>query len=110
MFMIKKSIYSAFNKTKIKYDIIIDDSTHLFDDQIRVIKNSFKFLKTNGIMIIEDIYRFRNNYQEYRYFNKLASIKKYFHEIFFIETKHVNNFTASWKNEKILLLLRNDLK
>ena len=31
-------------------------------------------------------------------------------EIFFIETKHVNNFTANWNNEKILLLIRNDLK
>ena len=61
-------------------------------------------------MIIEDIYRFRNEYQDNMYFNKLAGIKKYFHEIFFIETKHVNNFTASWKNEKILLLLRNDIK
>lgn len=106
----KNSICSAFNKTKVKFDIIIDDSTHLFDDQIRVIENSFKFLKTNGIMIIEDIYRFRSDYQEHNYFNKLARVKKYFYEIFFIETKHVNNFTANWKNEKILLLLRNDLK
>jgi hypothetical protein len=61
-------------------------------------------------MIIEDIYRLRSDYQEHKYFNKLAHVKKYFHEIFFIETKHVNNFTASWKNEKILLLFRNDLK
>jgi SAM-dependent methyltransferase len=106
----KNSIYSSFHKTKVKFDIIIDDSTHLFDDQIRVIENSFKFLKTNGIMIIEDIYRLRSDYQEHKYFNKLARVKKYFHEIFFIETKHANNFTASWKNEKILLLLRNDLK
>ena len=106
----KKSIYYAFKKTKVKFDIIIDDSTHLFDDQIRVIRNCYKFLKPNGLMIIEDIYRFRNEYQDNMYFNKLAGIKKYFHEIFFIETKHVNNFTASWKNEKILLLLRNDIK
>jgi len=106
----KNSIFSAFSKTKVKFDIIIDDSTHLFDDQIRVIENSFKFLKTNGIMIIEDIYRLRNDYQEHKYYNKLARVKKYFHEIFFIDTKHVNNFTASWHNEKILLLLRNDLK
>ena len=106
----KNSIYSAFSKTKLKFDIIIDDSTHLFDDQIRVIENSFNFLKTNGIMIIEDIFRLRDDYQEHKYFNKLARVKKYFHEIFFIDTKHVNNFTASWKNEKILLLLRNNLK
>lgn len=106
----KDSIYSAFKGTKVNFDIIIDDSTHLFDDQIRVIKNCYKFLKTNGIMIIEDIFRLRGDYQDDKYYNKLAGIKKYFHEIFFIETKHVNNFTANWKNEKILLLIRNDLK
>jgi SAM-dependent methyltransferase len=106
----KKSIYSSFQKTKVKFDLIIDDSTHIFDDQIRVIKNCYKFLKTNGIMIIEDIYRFRSGYQDHKYFNELSTYKKYFHEIFFIETKHVNNFTASWRNEKILLLLRNNLK
>jgi hypothetical protein len=59
-------------------------------------------------MIIEDIYRFRSDNQEHKYFNKLVGVKKYFHEIFFIETKHINNFTAGWRNEKILLLLRND--
>ena len=61
-------------------------------------------------MIIEDIYRFRRGYQEEKYYDQLSNIKKYFQEIFFIETKHVNNFTANWKNEKILLLIRNDLK
>jgi hypothetical protein len=61
-------------------------------------------------MIIEDIYRFRCGYQDHKYFNELSTYKKYFHEIFFIETKHVNNFTASWRNEKILLLFRNNLK
>jgi len=106
----KNSIYSAFKKTKVKFDIIIDDSTHLFDDQIRVVENCYKFLKTNGLMIIEDIHRFRSGYQDDKYFSNLARVKKYFHEIFFIETKHVNNFTSNYKNEKILLLLRNDLK
>lgn len=106
----KYSINSAFGRLKVKFDIIIDDSTHLFEDQIRVINNSYKFLKTNGIMVVEDIYRFKEGYQEEKYFLKLAGIKKYFHEIFFVETSHVNNFTSSWKNEKILLLVRNDLK
>ena len=50
------------------------------------------------------------NHDDDKYYDKLVGIKKYFHEIFFIETKHVNNFTANWKNEKILLLIRNDLK
>lgn len=107
---LKNSIYSAFRRTNVKFDIIIDDSTHLFDDQIRVIENCYKFLKTDGIMIIEDIYRINENYKEERYINALAGIRKYFYEIFFVETKHINNFTSNWKNEKILLLIRNDLK
>ena len=100
------SINNSFKKSKTKFDIIIDDSTHIFEDQIRIIKNCHKFLNKKGIMIIEDIYKFRNNYSEQKYYNKLRGIRKYFYDIMFIEINHVNNFTASWKCEKILLFVK----
>jgi spermidine synthase len=93
-------------KAKKKYDIIIDDSTHLFDHQINIIFSVYKFLKPGGIIIIEDIYKFRKGYEEITYYEKIKRIKKFFSYIAFIETPHVNNFTASWKNEKILLLIK----
>ena len=52
-----KIIDESFKKTKIKYDIIIDDSTHIFEHQINVINECFKYLNKDGILIIEDIYK-----------------------------------------------------
>jgi len=100
------SINDSLKKTKNKFDIIIDDSTHIFEDQIRIIKNCHKYLNNKGILIIEDIYKFRHKHCEQNYYNNLKGIKKYFYDIMFIEINHVNNFTASWKCEKILLLIK----
>jgi len=111
----ESSINNSFKKTKTKFDIIIDDSTHFFDDQIKIIKNCHKYLNSRGILIIEDIYKFqnkhnvpfvKNKHSEQNYYNNLRGIKKYFYDIMFIEIDHVNNFTASWKCEKILLLIK----
>jgi len=99
-------INESFKKTKIKYDIIIDDSTHIFEHQINVINECFKYLKKDGILIIEDIYKNNNSYNECNYYNKLKKIKKNFREIIFIETLNMNNYTAGWKNEKILFFLK----
>ena len=102
----KEIIIKQFQKNKKKNDLIIDDSTHLFDHQINVVFGVYKFLKPGGILIIEDIYRFKKGYEEERYYEKIKKLKNFFSYIAFIETPHVNNFTASWKNEKILILIK----
>ena len=102
----EKNIKESFKKTNAKFDIIIDDSTHIFEDQIRIIKNCYKFLNKNGILVIEDIYKYKKKYSEQNYFENLKKFKKYFNEIIFIDCGHVNNYTASWKNNKILLLVK----
>tara|TARA_B100000700_G_scaffold327098_1_gene440608 strand:- start:64 stop:885 length:822 start_codon:yes stop_codon:yes gene_type:complete len=101
-----QSIIDSFNKTQTTYDVIIDDSTHDFQDQIKIVKNCNKYLKKNGLLIIEDIYRFREAHSELNYYNSLKSLKNLFSEIVFIETNHVNNYNANWKNEKILLFVK----
>jgi len=103
---IEKSINEGFKKIKKKFDIIIDDSTHIFNDQIRIIKNSKKYLKSGGILVIEDIYRNRKEYEEYKYYDKVKKFKNEFREILFIENRNINNYTASWKNEKILFFVK----
>lgn len=105
-----KSIDKAFKETNKKFDIIIDDSTHLFEHQINIIYNAHNYLKDNSILIIEDIYKYRDGYEEKKYYDKLLPIKNEFENIFFIETHHNNNFTASWKNEKLLVLIKNKNK
>jgi SAM-dependent methyltransferase len=102
----ENSIYESFCKTRSKFDVIIDDSTHNFNDQIRVIKNCYKFLNPGGILIIEDIFKHKKEHAEINYYNNLKNFIKFFTEIFFIATEHVNNFTSNYKCEKILLLIK----
>jgi len=101
-------IYNNFKKVNLKFDIIIDDSTHWFDNQIDIVKHAIPFLNNNGFLVIEDIHRFRKGYSEKDYYNSLKEFKHFFSEIVFIEASDVNNYTANWKNEKILLLVRNN--
>ena len=102
----KEDIIKSFKKTNSKFDIIIDDSTHDFQDQINIITHCNQFLEKNGILIIEDISKSRKGYSELDYYNSLKDIKNLFNEIVFIETKHVNNFSANYKFEKILILIK----
>ena len=102
----KNEIIKTFGSVKKKFDIIIDDSTHIFEDQIRIIKNTHKFLNKGGMLIIEDIYKNRKKHDEKNYYYELRKIKKEFQEIIFIESSHINNYTASWQNEKILLFVK----
>nr|ABZ06147.1 hypothetical protein ALOHA_HF4000005K23ctg1g34 [uncultured marine microorganism HF4000_005K23] len=104
------SIVESFKETNLKFDVIIDDSTHTFKDQINIVNNCKEYLKNNGILILEDIYRERKGYAELDYYNSLREIKHLFYEIVFIETRHINNYTAGWKNEKILFFVKNDKK
>ena len=102
----EKNTFDVFNNLNKQFDIIIDDSTHIFDDQIRIIKNCKNFLKNNGVLIIEDIFKYNKQYSEKMYYQNLNDIKAEFDEIFFLETPHINNYTASWKNEKMLVLIK----
>jgi hypothetical protein len=43
-----------------KYDIILDDASHILEDQIKSIKLYLPYLKEDGIMIIEDIQNMDN--------------------------------------------------
>lgn len=104
---IKSSIKNSFNKINKKFDIIIDDSTHIFSDQINIIKEVSPYLKKNGILIIEDIYKYRKDHSEEKYYSAINLYKKKFEQIYFVEFFNLNNFTASWNCEKILVLIKN---
>ena len=103
----ENSIRSSFQKVGVKYDIIVEDSTHLFEDQIRFIKNSIDYLKENGILVIEDIFR---NRSEEDYQRELQGVLEYFSSATFITTEHENKFSGDWNNDKLLILVRNDVK
>ncbi len=102
----EESIKKSFSNLRKKFDIIIDDSTHIFEHQIKLIKNLHPFLNSNGILIIEDIYKKRIKYSEKNYFNNLRSVKNKFKKIYFVEFHNLNNYSASWNNEKLLILIK----
>lgn len=108
------------------FDIIIDDSSHKFNDQIRVIKNAYNYLNNNGMLIIEDIMEDKNiflkynneRYKEMTYFNdedsfmakkltieELYNLKlnePYKSKGIFYTLRHDNSFTPGWNNNKLL--------
>lgn len=100
------NIKKSFSKINKKFDVIIDDSTHYLDHQINIIKNVHTYIKKDGFLIIEDIHKYKKGYEEINYFNKIDNYKKIFKKIFFVEIFNINNYTANWKNEKLLVLIK----
>jgi len=98
------NIKTAFKHANRKYDIIIDDSTHEFEDQINIIYSTRQFLKKGGYLIIEDIFTKKNMYNEKNYYKELKKIKSEFLDITFIKCKHKYNYAGFWHNHKILCL------
>lgn len=90
----------------IMFDILIEDSTHEFNDQIRFANIAYKHIKPGGFLIIEDIFR---NESEQRYVEALDGISKYFSSMTFIVTEHMLKHSPGWDNDKLLVLNRNNL-
>jgi hypothetical protein len=54
---VKEDVEEFMNKLgNIKFDIIIDDGSHIDTNQYATLGNFYKYLKDDGIYIIEDIY------------------------------------------------------
>ena len=99
----KDSIANAFSELNILYDIIVEDTTHQFEDQIRVIENSYQYLKPGGILIIEDIFK---AYNEKDYINRLGPILQHFQDYYFVELDHNNRNSTGWNNDKLFILIK----
>ena len=99
----KDSIIKSFSEINQLYDIIIEDTTHQFEDQIRVIENVHKYLKPGGILIIEDIFK---SYNENDYITRLTPILEHFQDYYFIELDHNNKNSTGWDNDKLFILVK----
>jgi hypothetical protein len=97
------SIKNAFHTTGLNYDIIIEDTTHQFEDQIRVIQNVYNYLKPGGVFIIEDIFK---SYKEQDYIDRLQDILPHFQSYYFVELDHVNKKSTGWDNDKLFVLVK----
>jgi predicted O-methyltransferase YrrM len=99
----KNSIIKAFSELNELYDIIIEDTTHQYEDQILVIENVYKYLKPGGILIIEDIFK---SYNENDYIDRLKPILDNFKDYYFIELDHNNKNSTGWNNDKLFILIK----
>lgn len=99
----KDSIIKSFSELNILYDIIIEDTTHQFEDQIRVIENIYQYLKPGGILIIENIFK---SYNENNYINRLMPILEQFQDWYFVELDHINKNSTGWNNDKLFVLVK----
>jgi len=99
----KESIVNAFRNLNVLYDIIIEDTTHQFEDQIRVIENTYLYLKPGGILIIEDIFK---SYNESDYIDRLTPILQHFQDYYFVELDHNNKNSTGWVNDKLFVLIK----
>lgn len=88
------------------FDILIEDSTHEFDDQIRFANIAYKHIKPGGFLIIEDVFREES---EQRYVDALGGTSKYYSSMAFIVTEHKLKHSPGWNNDKLLVLNRNDV-
>ena len=106
------SISNALNQHGGLYDILIDDTSHVFEHQYIFIAIAYKYLKSGGFLIIEDVHR---PWSESAYSNALQPYFKYFSSGMFIDSKHDNldhdspDADPPWfDNSKLLVLVRND--
>lgn len=100
-----ESIVQGFSRTAAFFDVIIDDSTHEFEDQVRIAKVVHEYIRPGGYFIIEDIFR---DFPEQHYYEALKEVTPYYHSIMFIETEHANKNSTGWNNDKLLVFIRGD--
>jgi predicted O-methyltransferase YrrM len=99
------SIIDAFRTLNVMYDIIIEDTTHKFEDQLRVIEHVHPYLKPGGILIIEDIFK-SVDVNDYRI--ALQHLLYHFQTYYFVELDHVNKYSAQWNNDKLFVLVKGE--
>jgi hypothetical protein len=87
------------------FDILMDDSTHVFEDQIKFINVAYKHLKPGGFLIVEDIFI---NANEEDYSKEINHLSDYFSSVTFIFANHDLKHSPGWNNDKLLVLHRNN--
>ena len=87
-------VRDTFEKTELKFDVIVEDGSHELEHMIFFVKHYLKLLSPRGICIIEDVpdidwikILYENTpeeYREYCYFCDLRSEKNRYDDIMFI--------------------------
>lgn len=85
------------------YDVVLDDSSHEFDHQIRIIKEAWPLIRPGGYLIIEDVYRTR---PEADYEKQIGEILDKAAAAYFVVCNHEERYSPGWNNDKLLVLVK----
>ncbi len=85
------------------YDVILDDSSHTHEHQIRIIKEAFPLLKQGGLLIVEDIFRAT---AEEDYSSLLGDVLAKCSASYFVMCEHKDRWSPGWDNDKLLVLVK----
>ena len=97
------SIRSALEGIGGNLDVLLDDSTHGIDDQIRIIQVALPYIRPGGMILVEDIFR---GASEEEYEKRLENVLDQFAFCTFLTTEHDLRFSGTWDNDKILVLIK----
>ena len=100
---VAESIRESLEKTGGSIDILLDDSSHNASHQNLIIHEVIPFIRSGGMIIIEDISR---DEPEETYINMLKDIYFEFSFVSFIVTEHSNRYSPGWNNDKLLVLIK----
>jgi hypothetical protein len=110
----KESINKSLTEAGGGFDIIIDDSCHLLETQVNVIKNAHSYLNPGGILIIEDVYpiiknkddRGHGDYLEEELLEAIESFDQHYSNIIFVNAQHKYRYTGLYGEVKMLVLYK----
>jgi predicted O-methyltransferase YrrM len=86
-----------------EYDVILDDSSHEFGHQIRIIHEAFPKLKRGGVLIVEDVFR---SIAEEEYAEALKDVLPSCAAAYFVLCEHKWRWSPGWDNDKLLVLVK----
>lgn len=103
----KNNVDRSLSRFRGMYDIIIDDSDHHAAWAMNIMSVVYKYLRTGGIFIIEDVGA-PCPVDEYIHSIENIPERKYFNSITLIECKH--ELMESWGNDNMIVMYRNDVE
>jgi len=99
----ESSIHQALMKTGGELDVLLDDSTHDLEDQVKIVRAALQFIKPGGMIVIEDIFR---RIPDEDYENAMGDLLDHFAFCCFYVTDHIARWSPDWDNDKVLVLIK----
>ena len=98
-----ESIRNALTESGGLFDVLLDDSSHNVQDQTKIVAAALPFLKSGGLLLIEDVFR---NETDKAYLDILEPVKDQISFFAFFLTEHQNKYSPGWDNDKVLMIVK----